>query len=331
MDKTEEKIKVSVMLLTYNHEEYIRQALDSILCQKVSFSYEILVGDDCSPDGTQSVIREYMKKYPDIIKGFLRKKNVGGKKNIYSLMMHCKGEYIAFLEGDDYWNDSYKLAKQVEFLDKHSEYIACCHMFDVVDREGNVYYDRDFLVQFVDKEEYTIKDFEEGKLCSHLNSLVYRNIYAYGKKKDYSFWYRFDNMAGDSLINLMLVLQGRIYCMPEHMSCYRKVIDKDSTSFSANQEKNNSRDRLFISQLQMEHLIFEEFGKKVSFEQRKKNIFASAVFKWYRQKNKVNLKVVLRCIRYSRQPVKYMGFALYLLAMKKLMLIKYKEDRRVPF
>lgn len=331
MGKATDKIKVSVMLPTYHHEAYIRQALDSILAQDFAEPYEILVGDDCSPDNTQSIIREYMEKYPGIVKGFLRKKNVGGKKNSYSLMKHCRGEYIAFLEGDDYWCDSHKLTLQAEFLDTHPEYIACCHKFNVVDRDGKVYYDRDFQIQFVDKEEYTLQDFEEGKLSSHFNSLMYRNIYADGEKRDYSFWYRFDNMSGDATMNLILALKGRIYCMPRVMSCYRKVIDADSTSFSAMQEKDNRRDRLFLSQLQMEQLILREFGRKVSFEQRKKNIFASAVFKWYREKNLHNFKVVCRIVYYSRRPLKYTGFAIYLVAAKKFLWLKYKEDRRVPF
>lgn len=323
--------KISIILLTYNHEAYIRQALDSIISQKTEYTCEILIGDDCSPDNTQSIIKEYIQKYPGLIRAVLRKKNIGGKRNIYQLMMNCRGKYIAFLEGDDYWSDENKLQKQVNFLEKHPEYIGCAHRFDVVDRDGKVYYDRDFQVQFIDGHRYTLKDFEEGKLVSHFNSLVYRNIYQQKEKGFFSFWYRFDNMAGDATINLILSLMGDIYCLDDKMSCYRKVIDSKSTSFSAVQENENKRDQLFDSQLQLERLIYKKFHRKVSFRVRKRNIFASAVFKWRRDKTWKNWKVVMRIICHSGNPLYYGLLLVYLLAAKSFLWLIYKEDRRVPF
>lgn len=327
----EMKPKLSIILLTYNHEDYIRQALDSIIIQKTDFIYEILIGDDCSPDSTQNIIRKYMKDYPGLMRAVLRKKNIGATRNVYQLMMSCRGEYVAFLEGDDYWSDELKLQKQVDFLDKNLQYVGCAHRFNVVDRDGTVYYDRDCQVQFIDGNIYTLKDFESGKMVSHLNSIVYRNIYKEKENGFFSFWNKFDNMAGDATINLLLTLEGPIYCMDDNMSCYRKIMDVSSTSFSAEQKKINSRDKLFNSQVQLERLIKRKYDKKVSFKMRKRNIFASAVFKWKRDKTWEDWKVAMCIISLSRTPFRYGIFMAYLLLVKKVLWIIYKEDRRVPF
>lgn len=329
MDNTD--IMISVILITYNHEEYIRQALESIINQKTQYRYEVIVGDDCSKDNTQSIISEYQNRYPDKIFPVLRTKNVGGKRNMYDIMFRCKGKYIAFLEGDDYWTDDLKLEKQISFLENNPEYIACAHRFHVVNRYGESYYDRDLLVQFVSDSSYTLKDFENGKMVSHLNSIVYQNIYRQKGKEFFKFWLEFDNMTGDAVINLILVLMGNVYCMQEDMSAYRKVTDERSSSFSAMQEKENKRDILFKSQMDLEKLIYEVFGQKVSFKIRKKNIFASAVFKLRRDKTQRNRQVVREIIKQSGQPVYYRLFYIYLIIAKNILQLIYKEDKRVPF
>lgn len=324
--------KVSVIVPTYNHELYIRKALDSIVSQKLDYDFEVIVGDDCSKDNTPDIVREYGEKYSDIMRVYLREKNLGAKMNAYDLMMKCKGEYIAFLEGDDYWTDEYKLKKQVEFLDENPDYIGCAHRFIVVDKNEKQYNDRDFLIQFIEGNIYTVKDFEDGRLVSHLNSLVYRNIYRDLGKKFRRYWCGFDNVAGDVAINLMLVSVGeKIYCMDDTMSCYRKVTDNTSTSFSAMQESKNERDRLFASQIQLQKMVKKIFGKDVDFGKRKKNIFASAVFKWRRDKTWNNWKVVMRIIAESKKPVRYFIAMIYLLSAKWILCLIYKADRRVKF
>ena len=128
----EEKItcKVSVLCATYNHEEYLRQTLDSFLNQKTDFPLEVLVNDDASTDSTGDIIREYAAKYPEIIRPFYQKENLYSRRiNLYDVVFFpaCRGEYIAVCEGDDYWNDPEKLQLQVNWLDTHPEYSACVH------------------------------------------------------------------------------------------------------------------------------------------------------------------------------------------------------------
>jgi len=128
----EEKItcKVSVLCAAYNHEEYLRQTLDSFLNQKTDFPFEVLVNDDASTDSTGDIIREYAARYPEIIRPFYQKENLYSRRiNLYDVVFFpaCRGEYIAVCEGDDYWNDSEKLQLQVDWLDAHPEYSACVH------------------------------------------------------------------------------------------------------------------------------------------------------------------------------------------------------------
>lgn len=115
-------MKLTVAILTYNQQEYIRQALDSVLIQEVNFDYEIVVGDDCSSDNTPSILHEYAERFPNKFNLVLNQQNVGISKNYQYVLYACRGEYIALLEGDDYWTDKNKLQKSVDFLDSHPDY-----------------------------------------------------------------------------------------------------------------------------------------------------------------------------------------------------------------
>lgn len=114
---------VSVCTITYNHEKYISEALNSFLMQETDFPFEIIIDDDCSPDNTIEIIMKYQKKFPNIIKANLRQKNIGAIQNFFSNIQRGNGKYIALCEGDDYWTDPLKLQKQVEFLDGNDEVI----------------------------------------------------------------------------------------------------------------------------------------------------------------------------------------------------------------
>ncbi len=123
---------VSIFMITYNHEKYISQALDSILMQVVNFDYEIVVGEDCSTDSTRKILLEYQTVHPDKLKLLLHKSNIGAISNQITTMNACIGKYIAILEGDDYWTDSHKLQKQVDFLEANPEYSLSFHNAKII-------------------------------------------------------------------------------------------------------------------------------------------------------------------------------------------------------
>lgn len=129
------ELMVTIRCMTYNHEPYIRQCLEGFVMQKTNFRFEAIVHDDASTDGTAAIIREYAEKYPDIIKPIYETENQYSKHDgsLRRIMDEaCKGKYIAYCEGDDYWIDPLKLQKQVDFLEKHPEVSYSCHRFQVL-------------------------------------------------------------------------------------------------------------------------------------------------------------------------------------------------------
>ena len=120
-------MKLSVLMLAYNQEAFIREALESVLAQQTTFDFEIVIGEDCSTDTTRSIIQSYQAAHPGKIRGLYRAENVGMIENFIQGYRACQGEYIAMLEGDDYWVDPCKLQKQVDFLESHPDFSICFH------------------------------------------------------------------------------------------------------------------------------------------------------------------------------------------------------------
>lgn len=117
---------ISICIITYNHELYIAQALDSVLMQICNYPIEIVVGEDCSTDKTREICEQYAEKHKNI-SVITSQKNVGMIQNFRRTSDACNGKYIAMLEGDDYWTDPYKLQKQVDFLESHPDFVLCFH------------------------------------------------------------------------------------------------------------------------------------------------------------------------------------------------------------
>jgi glycosyltransferase involved in cell wall biosynthesis len=122
--------KVSVLIITYNHEKYIAQAVESALHQEVNFPYEIVIGEDCSTDHTRNILKDLSTANPERIRLFLRQNKGGGlpgKSNFVETLKACQGQYVALLDGDDYWTDVRKLRKQVDFLDTNPDFAVSFH------------------------------------------------------------------------------------------------------------------------------------------------------------------------------------------------------------
>ncbi len=141
MDDAINQVDISVCCLTYNHEKYVRQALESILNQTCTYSIEILINDDASTDQTASIIKEFELKYPNIIKPIYQSQNqrskIGGGMNPTFNFNRARGRYLAFCEGDDYWVTPDKLQNQVDFLEKNNDYGAVVTDYNKVNENGN--------------------------------------------------------------------------------------------------------------------------------------------------------------------------------------------------
>lgn len=136
--------KVSVCIPTYNHENFVRNCLDSILKQKCNFNYEIIIGDDCSTDNNRKIISEYCVKYPTIIKPIFHEKNIGGEKNYLAVHQQAIGEYVCHLDGDDYMLPG-KLQAQVDFMDKTHDCNICFHRVKALYPDGTI---KDDLIDY---------------------------------------------------------------------------------------------------------------------------------------------------------------------------------------
>jgi len=126
--------KVSVLITTYNQENLITQTVDSVLMQVVDFDYEIVIGEDASGDRTREIVVELAQQHPEKIRVLLRdpevanrERHLAGKMNFLQALQSCRGEYVAILDGDDYFISPHKLQKQADFLDAHPECMICFH------------------------------------------------------------------------------------------------------------------------------------------------------------------------------------------------------------
>lgn len=213
------KMKVTVYLSTYNQEAYVAQAMDSILMQKTDFSYELLVADDCSTDGTQRIVLEYQKRYPDKIRTYFTPVNVGGCKKLTDCIDKglLTGEYIALLEGDDYWLGEDRLQVLVDFLDQNPKYSRVSHQRKIID-ENDQFIGYDVAADTLNKD-FSIRDFLAGKDYPDFAS-VFRNYYlSVGSK------YNALLLASRNVCDFqdMFITQdfGPVYVMDKCLSVYR--------------------------------------------------------------------------------------------------------------
>ncbi len=224
--------KVSIMVITYNHEHYIRQAIDSILMQERDFEIEINVIDDCSSDNTQRIAREYQLRYPGVIHCYFNERNVGHiatQLNTLRGFQTLRGDYFALLEGDDYWTDRNKLNEQVCFLDEHMEYVACAHNTLKIYDDGRP--PEHFLpFKTFNRERATIADLVTMSGVYHLSSIVYRNVFGLNPPRCLASPY-----SCEVTINMLYGQFGDFYCIDKYMSAYRV---HDSGVFSSRTTEN---------------------------------------------------------------------------------------------
>lgn len=214
-------IKVSVICITYNHQAYIRQALDGFVMQKTNFPFEVIVHDDASTDGTADIIREYEQKYPDIIKPVYQKENQWSQGKPMSktfIYPKLKGEYVALCEGDDYWTDENKLQKQVDFLDAHPDFSICFHPV-MIKWEDNSQPDSIYPSQKMlhNKSVFDFNDLIKGNFIQ-TNSVMYRWRF----HKDSVDIIADHILPRDWFLHLLHAEVGKIGILTDVMAVYRR-------------------------------------------------------------------------------------------------------------
>lgn len=242
------KVFLTVSVVTYNHGSYIEKCLDSILMQKTTFLFEILISEDNSNDKTREICIEYAKKFPNKIKLFLqdRKNNIrinGQATGRYSMIWNLKkarGKYIALCEGDDYWTDPLKLQKQVDFLESNEEAAGTFHVCHTI-RNGEVVTTSQAVEEPIDSVEKLFRNWRE----IHTLSLVFRNAdeiipaYAISKVR-----------AGDLLLCTYLLSRGSLHSLRDNMGNYLKHAGGVSKSYELGKELLfKSSNMLFLQEL----------------------------------------------------------------------------------
>ncbi len=203
--------KVSVVTITYNQARYIAQALESVLTQKTTFDFELLVGEDCSTDGTREIVEPHGESIP-ARRVFARPANVGAPSNFQQTLRQARGQYVALLEGDDYWTDPRKLQRQVDSLDAHPDWTISFHWVRVVSEDGSQP-DVLFPSQRYDRVLTVYDLFRDN--CIQTCSVMYRRVL-----DDYPAWLM-ANALGDWPLPMLHADRGDIGFLPEEMAVYR--------------------------------------------------------------------------------------------------------------
>ena len=208
---------VSVICMTYNQAPYIRDALDGIISQEADFSFEVLVHDDASEDGTSGIVAQYARQYPNLISPILQRENQYSKgvDTVRTVVLpQSRGKYIAYCEGDDFWTASNKLQSQVDFLASHGSYSACVHNSIKLDLSRN----QTSVMFGTDDKDYEIEDIiKKGGGCWQTSSLVCKREVC----EDYPAFLLKAAGFGDYQLSINAVLKGKIHYYGTPMSMYR--------------------------------------------------------------------------------------------------------------
>ena len=234
-------VKVSVMVLAYNHEKYIRQALESIVMQQTNFEFEVIIGEDMSTDNTRVIIKEFQQRYPEIIKPIFRKKNLGACRNVVSTLRRCTGEYVAFFEYDDYWVDPLKLQKQVDYLECHPECSGVMTNVRVVNRYGNAMVTGPKVLDCELKNEMDfVKTMYPYNQFKFIGCFMTRNYYKDGRYDKYLLQAEY---VADIIVQAITQCKGKIGFIDEILSAYRWV-PSHGNNFSALKKEVLCKDKI---------------------------------------------------------------------------------------
>jgi len=201
---------LSVCVITYNHASFIEEAIRSVVAQQHSFTWEVIVADDASTDGTTDLVRGIAAEYPNLIRPIIQPQNLGPARNFRELLRSANGKYIAYLEGDDFWTDPLKLKKQVDFLEANPDFTVCFHDADVL--YLNRKKDSHNIVADL-RDEFSFNDVIEKNFSVPSCSLVFRN-------EPVDFASGLDLL--DWVLLLLLARRGKVKRLDGVMAIYRQ-------------------------------------------------------------------------------------------------------------
>ncbi|RYZ58546.1 MAG: glycosyltransferase [Chitinophagaceae bacterium] len=207
---------ITVWITAYNHEKYIAASLESVLNQQTTFTYEIVLGEDCSTDGTRDIVLDYHAKYPDKFRLLLPEKNLGMLPMFKATYEMCTGRYLAFLDGDDYWTDPLKLQKQVSFLEGNPDYSFCFHKVQFLDQGTGVLQEPYSINEELNRHTLNVNDFISNINPVDTLSVVMRNVLG-PHLPDWYYQLPFPDLG----MYFLLLQHGKAKYLNETMGVYR--------------------------------------------------------------------------------------------------------------
>lgn len=263
--------QVSVCITTFNLAPFIAQAIESVLAQKVNFSYEIVISDDCSKDETQKILLDYQKRYPNLVKLLFNEVNVGATKNTVKILSEAQGKYIALLDGDDYWTSPEKLQLQFDFLESHPDIAICFHGSDVF--TGGELKPHFLPVPQFRKPRSQMMDLIVFDSFMPTSSIMFRN----GLIKNFPPEYYATRGINDWPLNVLLSQHGDIGYIDSSMSVYRQASSIHAFTYKPIEKI-----------LKNAILLNRQFDKYFSGKYR--DIFYGKISKYYLEMSKDNLR-----------------------------------------
>jgi len=235
--------KVSAFVLTHDHAAWIGAAIESAVAQRPPFEFEVLVADDFSSDGTREIVREYERRHPELVRTFLPERNLGVEGIWLEAARRCRGEYIALLDGDDYWTGAEKLTRQAALLDAHPEWVSCFHRATLFDEEGR-FGPRQATPDF-DRNEFELEDLLRANFVPYLTVMFRRRALEAVPAWGFSYlWY-------DWLFHIACARQGKL-----------GFLDADLATYRVHSGGNwSSRDRVF--QLEQDLRVYERLAREL--------------------------------------------------------------------
>lgn len=296
---------VSIKMITYNHAPFVAQAIEGVLQQKTNFPFELIIGEDCSTDGTREIVFEYQRKHSDIIRVITSNKNVGAKENGLRTLKAGGGKYIAFCEGDDYWHDPDKLQKQVDYLESDPECGLVYSSYDV-----NLVESRKLIKDYIEyrkleiSENLSVSDFVESKTGILTCTVMARRTLCDEIIESDPYLHQSDYfLMGDTQLWAEIATKASTHYIPESLATYN--ITDESASRSRNIAKK-LRFAISIAELYLYLCAKYNLAESIRIEQETKWCNYSLRLAFYTRnkeladevRNKQKKFTLKECIRY---------------------------------
>ena len=288
MNANNKDIMLSVRLVTYNQENFISSALEGALMQRTNFPFEIVVGDDCSTDGTPAIIESYRSKNERLIRVLPNESNLGAKHNAIRTLRACTGKYIAHLDGDDYWTDPYKLQQQVEILEANPGIACCFHNMEVRYEDPTV--PSKLYCSNLGKQVLTRYDLAKNNFIPSSG-----NVFRKGLVPQHPDWF-YLLPFGDWALHLLNAQHGDIYYLPKVMGVYRKHA---SGLWTSNTPEKETEIRLKFLDIVIENYRDDPALLKILKQSRKK--YSKFPGRQGKRKSSLKNRIIDILIRYLKK------------------------------